>query len=151
MEVQNKREVILDPLNIGLAQHRRQDWVAVAKEGTTTDDLLKPVYWSHMAARFQPFDRVEVREETGEWVAELMVLRAERNWASVSLLKVHDLTKLRQSADAHDASAYEAKWKGPVKKWAVIRKSDSEVVHDGEASQEQALAWLRQYEATMRR
>lgn len=146
-----KREVILNPEDIGLAQHRRQDFVCIAHEGVTVEDTLKPVFWSHYAARFQPFDRIEVREETGAWVAELMVMRAERNWASVALLNVHDLDKLRTSADTHDTSAYEVKWKGPVKKWCVIRKADTQLVHHGADSQEVALAWLRQYEVTMRR
>jgi len=146
-----KREVILNPQDIGLSQHRRQDWVAVAKEGTAVDDLLKPVYWSHMAARLQPFDRVEVRDEGGRWVVELMVLRAERNWASVTLLFHHDLPKLRASSDVDTIDDYDVEWGGPHDKWRVTRKSDKHKMQTKFASQEEGLAWLRQFEATQRR
>lgn len=147
--VARKREVILTEQNFGFAEARRCDWVCLAAEGTTVDDVLKPLYWSHVAPQLHEYDRIEVREETGSWLLELMVLRCERNWASVMQLQHYAIRAVDE--DAALASNFEAKWGGGHHKWRVIRKSDSEVLHTRCDSQEAALAWISNYEQTQKR
>lgn len=139
-----KRAVFLDPQRMGLAEHRRQDWVVNAAAGTTREDVLNPQYWAHMAAQMQPYDRIDVRLETGEWMLELLVGGVGRNWAQVHLLHQHELTKI---ADAMPrAQLHIVEWKGPQRKWAVIRLSDGAIIQDGKQSRAEAQAWMEHHE-----
>lgn len=145
-----KREVQLNPARRHLAQHARRDWIVDAEEGTTVEDILKPGYWAHVASEFTPFDHVEVRLETGEWVAELIVVNSGRNYANVHLIAKHELTLLEGVAEPK-SSDHEVKWKGPHLKFCVIRKSDSAPVQQGMETKEAAYAWLANHEAVSRR
>jgi hypothetical protein len=140
----DKRAVFLDPQRMGLAEHGRQDWVVNAAAGTSVQDVLNPQYWAHMAAQMQPYDRIDVRLETGEWMLELLVGGVGRNWAQVHLLHQHELTKLADVMPR--AQHHRVEWKGPQRKWAVIRLSDDEILQDGKVSRAEAQAWLEQHE-----
>ena len=83
---EKKRVVILNPSRLQGAEYARQDWVVNAEEGTKISDVLDPAYWAHTSAQMKPYDRIEVRLETGEWILELLVLSADRNWARVQVL-----------------------------------------------------------------
>lgn len=147
MANESKRDVMLMPARMQLAEHARQDWVATAEEGTTIEDVLDPQYWSHMAAQMQPMDRIDVRVDTSEWLLELLVIQVGRNWARCAVLHQHDLTPPSE-ADAV-ASGFEVKWGGPLNKWRVIRLSDREVLSMKHDNREAAADWLRQYEKTV--
>lgn len=133
----------LDPQRIGLAENRRQDWVVNAEEGTRPDDLLVPGYWSHFASNFVQFDHIEVREETGKWISELVVLDSARNWAKVQQLYFHELGK-REAGGA--PKAHRVEWKGPQRKHAVIRTADGEVIQDGFSVKAEAEQWADNHE-----
>ncbi len=131
-----------------LAEFMRQDWVVNAEEGTTLEELQDPVYWSHMAPALQQFDHIEVREETGAWVATLMVLRAERTLAIVKLL---DHTPLGAADEEFKASAtYVVKYSGPHHRYRVIRASDGAVVQSGLFDKRAANDWIEQFEKAVR-
>lgn len=133
----------VSPQRVGLAEHRRQDYVVDAEEGTDVSELLDPAYWAHVSAGFQQFDRVEVRMETGEWIAELVVLQSGRNWAQMFLLAKHDLVK---SAVPIPASKYRVEWKGPARKHVVIRSLDSQVLQEGFPTKVEAENWSINHE-----
>lgn len=139
-----KRVVILSEARRGLAEAMRQDWVVNAEEGTTPEDVMQSVYWSHVSARMQPFDRIDVRAETGEWLMELLVMQSGRNFALVHKLAFHDLRKTQESAI--DSEKFEVSWKGPQRKYAVIRKADSQIVQDGFSDKRSAEVWMDQHE-----
>lgn len=145
-EVQDKvaRSVILNPQRIGLAESMRQDWVVNANEGTEVSDVLEPAYWSHVAAQMQPYDRVDVRLETGEWLLELIVMSVGRNWAQMHLCAKHDLQPITDTLPG--AIKHKVEWKGPQRKFAVIRTADSACIHDGFASRDEANAYLSNHE-----
>jgi hypothetical protein len=134
---------ILNPQRMGLAEHLRQDWVVNAEEGTTISEVLDPQYWSHMAAVIQPYARIEVRLETGEWVAELMVVNVGRNWAQVSLLVKHDLEARSENPVA---LKHKVEWKGPQKKHVVIRIADSMILQEGFSEKSKAIEWMVNHE-----
>jgi hypothetical protein len=141
---QVKRALILNPQRMRLAEYERQDWIVNAEEGTTPDDLKDPGYWAHMSAQLKPYDHIEVRIDNGEWVAELLVLSCDRNWAKVYPLSFHDL---RKAGDVEVASEkYEVAFKGPQFKWSVIRMSDGEKLKTGCADKAEAASWLREHE-----
>lgn len=140
-----KRVVILNPQRMKLAEYERQEWVCNAEEGTTIHDILDPQYWAHMAPQMRPYDRIEVRIDTGEWFAELIVLSCERNWARVHLLRCEELAS--PTEDMLPTSKFKVEWKGPQRKWEVIRLADSEAIQSGLADRQAANMWLRNYEA----
>ena len=133
----------IQPERTGQAEYKRQDWVVDAESGTSIQDCQDPQYWAHVCQQFKIFDRIEVRVESGEWMAEFVVLACERNWAKVEMLHFYDLAP----ADKAPVSAkYEVTWKGPHLKWSVIRIADREKIKDKMMSREEADSWLRQYE-----
>lgn len=144
-----KRAVILMPARMSHAEFVRQDWVATAEEGTTIEDVLNPNYWSNMSAQMKPYDRIEVRVDTGEWLLELLVMNTDRNWASVVVLHQHDLQPEDAAADV--PNDFEPKFRGPMHKWCVMRKADKEVLESKLESKLAAEEWIRRYEQTIRR
>lgn len=143
-EVAEKRAVILNPQRMGLAEQLRQDWVVNAEQGTKIEDVLDPQYWAHMAAQMQPYDRVEVRLETGEWLMELIVIGVGRNWAQVHLAHKHDLEEMADTIPA--AVKHRVEWKGPQRKHCVIRIADSQILQEGFSGKHEAYAWMANHE-----
>jgi len=139
-----KRVVILNPQRMELAEQWRQDWVVNAEQGTTIGDVLDPQYWSHMAYRMQPYDHIEVRLETGEWLLQLLVLSVGRNYVQVYLMVKHDLQGVGE--DAPVAMKHKVEWKGPQHKWVVTRLADSQAIQSGLESKEIANTWLSNHE-----
>lgn len=145
-----KRDVQLPPASMGLAEHLRHDWVCIASEGTKIEDVLKPMYWSHVAVKFETFDRIEVREETGAWLLEAVVTRAERNWASVVMLNHYPLDTAEADIDETVGAQHQVKWCGPVNKWCILRKGTGQTIEMKIESKRDALGRLAQYEQTLR-
>lgn len=140
-----KRAVSVQPgMQFKLREQARQDWVVDAAEGTIVEDVLDPQYWAHVASQMQLYDRIEVLVETGEWMLELVCTGVGRNWAQVQILSRHDLTPPVEAMSA--AARYSVDWKGPARKFAVIRKSDSQIVQEGFANRNDANAWLSNHE-----
>lgn len=141
------RDVSASASLMGLAEHRRQDWVLDVPEDHTPDDLLKASYWAHVAQGLEQYARIEARAETGEWVAELIVVQAGRNWATVKLLALHDLIPQANAKDAPEREVRHAvAWKGAIKKFCVVRLSDKAIISEGHANRPTADAALAQYE-----
>ncbi len=142
-----KRDVVLNPQRIGLVEYKQQNWVANAAEGTEIQDVLRPGYWAHTAAQFQSYDRIEVREESGLWILELLVLETALNWAKVYVLHKHEITGAAEEPPA--ASQHKVEWKGPQHKHAVIRLSDGAIIKDGFSDKAAAFIFLKQHEAVV--
>ena len=117
----------------------------------TIEDALESDFWSHVAKYFRPYDRVNLIAEDGSYVAELMVTTAGGSYA-----KVAELWRWLRPDDAAPQEAGHAqiafvKWRGPVAKWSIIRKSDSECLRDRFAEKSAADQWLNDYVATVTR
>lgn len=140
-----KREVILVEPRLGLAEHKRQEWVVDAEEGTTMEDIVQPHYWAHVAGRFNPNDRIEVRLETGDWIADLIVVSAARNWARVHVAAFHDLAG--ESTDVpRSAIKHRVVWKGGHKKHCVLRIADGALIQEGLQTKALAEEWMVNHE-----
>lgn len=122
-----------------LAETWRQDWVVNAEESTTIEQVMDPVYWSHMSGQLNPYDRIEVRLETGEWILELVVIQCGRAWAKVHMLNHYDLTAVERDAPAE--SQLVVGFGGPQHKWRVTRKKDAAVLQTGFPTQTAAREW----------
>ena len=126
-----------------LAEQWRHDWVHNAEEGTTLQDVQSDSYWALMASILTPYDRIEVRVDTGEWLAELLVMQCERTWAKVHLLKCYELAP---AEEAPISNRHKVEYKGPQRKWTVIRGSDMAPVREGFVNRAEANDWLASYE-----
>lgn len=142
------RAVVVDPQRMQVAEYVRREWVVTAEEGTSVDDIVHPGYWTHMARQLALYDRIEVRIDTGEFLLELLVKSVGPNWAQVAVLHHHDLAGV--AADESDArSELEVLFKGPIRKWSVVRKSDGDILHEKEETKLAASNWAAQYESTI--
>ena len=138
-----------------LAEHERNIHSITIEEGVTRAQLINPAFLAHVAAKLRPYDQIEVRCDDGTLFAKLLVLQAERTWARVHVLEWHNLTtrdvSLSQGEDKESAAAaqklspeddYLVQWKGPHKKWCVIRKVDGAYMREQEADKSAATTWL---------
>lgn len=143
-EVERKVEQ-LNPTRMKEGQYERTHWVATAHANTQPEDLLKPEYFSHVAAKLRPWDKIEARADDGTWYAEFLVLESGRNWARVVMLTKHNLTSADVAqSQAQAMSKLEIVYRGPHSKWSVIRKADNEVLHEGEETQGGAVNWANE-------
>lgn len=140
---ETKRDATVHPSRMRLAEYDRQDWVVDVEPGHTIDDLKNPAYWAHMAQQLSPFDHIEARAEDGSWVADLIVLQAERTWARVVIKGVY---KFEDVATVESVYQHTVEWKGPRLRYCVVRKSDREVVKDCFNSKPEAEAWMVEHE-----
>jgi hypothetical protein len=143
--VPERKVTPMDEARFKGAEYAREIWVATAHENTTPKDLLEPAYWAHIATKLRPRARIEAWANDGTWMAEYVVLEAGRNWAKLHLLSVHHLGTADVALTRVDAmSPYEISFGGPHVQWRVIRKVDREVIHDGEATMDGAVSWLKE-------
>lgn len=141
-----KRSVTIHPSRVRLAEYERQSWVANAEYGTTVEDLTGAAYWSHVAAQMKPYDHIEVRSEDGAWVADLVVVQVDRNWAKVAVKAVYEL--VAKEVPPSLVARHKVEWKGPQHKFSVIRLSDSQMIRNEFATRDEANQWLREFEKT---
>ncbi|MCR4331769.1 MAG: hypothetical protein NUV34_03565 [Sulfuricaulis sp.] len=154
---QPKAVLQLDAARFQQADNVRETWAITVEQGVTRTDILNPAFWSHIAYKLRPYARIEVRCDDGSFFAELVVLNAERTWARVYVLSWADLTTkdvsqtqagkaAQPAATAEPERAFRVEWKGPHKKFCVIRNSDNAYIRESEASKRDAEAWLLDYE-----
>lgn len=139
-----KRDVVLNPARMALAEHWRQDWCVNAESGTTMEDIVSTTYFSHMAELLKPYDHIEVRSEDGAWIANLIVIRSDRNWAHVKMMAFIDIIEGAEEKTVSKKNTVE--FKGPHHKWSVIRLQDGEKIKTGCGSREEANTWLDEHE-----
>lgn len=138
---------VLMPDRFGEAEFKRHDFVVDAEAGTTLDQLMDPAFWSHVSQQMDPFDHIEVRSEDGAWIAYLVVLFAERNYARVAMDRV---IMIEQNTEAPAASVrHRVEWKGPHYRFAVIRASDDQMLEKGFKTKFEAETWMRNHEKGM--
>lgn len=137
-----KRSVQISPGRMKLSQYERQEWVANAPEGCTVDDIKEQGFWSLMAHLMKPYDRIEVRADDGTWMAELVVVGCGRNWAKVHILNHYKLSSATEEMKGD--SEFRVEFKGPQKKWCIIRNSDDEFIREGIASKDEAFSRMKE-------
>lgn len=131
----------LTPHNFREADYKRTSYLVTAERGTKISDLTGRDYWSHVAARLRPRDRVEVHAADGSWLAELMVVQASRVGATLVLLNEYDLTAT-SAASVVNEDEVSIKHRGGAK-WSAIRNSDKAILIDGLDTREEVVAWLK--------
>lgn len=131
---------------LNFVEFARQTHHAVPEEGTRLEDILKDDFWSLVSAKFKPGDLIEVHAEDGTFFAELYVRAAGRNWAKVALLRNVELEPVQAAIVSPE---FDIAWKGPHRKFSVLRLSDSQIIKDGFEAREQAADYIKSHVRAM--
>lgn len=150
-EAKKEGNPTLQPGRFQPAEQVRNHFCATAEAGTTFKQMLHQDYWAHEARKLKPYDLIECRSDDGLFWGTVIVLESARNWARVHPLNyvALDSKDVAQSRGQADLDDFRIEYKGPNKKHVVIRKSDNEIVHEGEDRKLGAQQWLVDYLKTV--
>jgi len=143
-----KRNVQLRPNDMGLAEHKRRDFVVDVDHGTTLEDVLKPEFWTHVVAYHgvQLFDTIMVRAKDGSFMAELYVTGVGIHRLVVKVLQKYEFAVAKKAETSPDGENI-VEWGGPAHKWRIKRKSDNAIIEKGFTSEPEAVDWLEKQAA----
>jgi hypothetical protein len=129
------------------AAYERNIWQASIENGVTFDEVVKPEFWAHVAAKLKANDHIEVVAENGEYFGELLVIDSGRLWAKVAVLRFVELAAQEVPAAllTSAASGYRVEYKGPTLKHVVIRLSDNQIVQEGIPRKNEAELWVAEH------
>lgn len=142
----NRTFVQLPPQRRQLADFGKQHHVVTVEAAEFTEDFLKPEFWALVAKEFKVGDTIEIRDDGMTFWAEYLVLGCGATWAKVSKLRSYALVPEEQRSVAPD---FKVEYKGPHRKYCVIRLSDKSIVHEGEQDAAAANRWLESYAKTV--
>lgn len=120
---------------------------ATPEASTQFKDVLESSYWAHVAKGFALHDKIEVIPEGSAWYAQLLVVGCSKLHAKVQTLYFVKLTQ--ESKEKKDESKFSVEFKGPQRKWSVIRASDKSYAKEGFDNKEDAQKWLEDNEADL--
>lgn len=135
------------PAGLKQAHFTRNVFTLSVENHVLVSDILKPVFWTHIAAQLHKNDRVEVLPENGTWYAEFMVIASSSNWAKVVPLRIIQLDTEGVSTAALDE--YYVKWGTQSTGFRVHRQADKAVMKDEKGKDlkfetaEQANEWIQ--------
>lgn len=132
------------PNTLQTAEHFVTTWHVTVSPDMPFDEVLKPDYWTNVARKMRPHQRVIVDCEDGSYTATLFVRSAQRLSAHVEVISKSEFGKA-DTGPVDGKSGFEIKWAGPSHKHRIIRKSDNEVIQHGFETPEAADAWLGNY------
>ena len=133
----------MKPTKIFPAEHTVIVYHHSPEFGISLEDCLKPDYWTHVTKSLRVGHRIEILSADGSWWAMLIVRSVGRHDAVVQDLSYVELGEAVEAAT--EQSPYEIKWRGPAKKFGVVRKSDGEVIHDEFTVKEDAIRWMKNH------
>lgn len=125
------------------AQFGRTEWLVTLEPGVKFSTLLVPTYWTHVAKKLKPWDKIAVRTEDSTFYAELLVVYAGKFDAKVKEIAYLDLGGIQQEVTPDLVLRdHIVKYGGPRTKWRVIRREDGVILRDGFNQQHDAKSWL---------
>lgn len=112
--------------------------------GLSLKDILEPSYWVHVAPQLRVGHRIEIMAPDGDWWAMLIVRAVGRTEAVVQELQYVKLGEPTAKVKGEE-NPYKIVWRGPARKFGIVRKSDKEVVKDEFQVREHAEKWLKNH------
>ena len=128
--------------DLSLMQSLQVIYTATPPVGTTREDMLKPIFWSHVARKLKPMFEIWAMPKDGAWYGKWLVLYADNVQAKLKELQFYSLDTLIEP-DA-DSDPYLVKFISPPVRYGIIRKADKVVVKDRFETKELAYAWKSQ-------
>lgn len=136
----------LPPVRRKLAEHGRQTHLITVESAEYPEDFLKPEFWALVAKDMQLGDHVEIRDDSMSFWGEYIVLGCDATWAQLHQLRQAQLVPAEQRLISPD---FLVAFKGPHRKWCIVRISDGAIVHEGEQHRGAANLWLEGYAKTI--
>ena len=114
--------------------------------GTPFEEVTKPEFWAHTAAKFHPTDRVEIMDAECTYFAEAIVISCARNWAKLSVLRFNELSESKPhvSTNVAERDKFKVDWTQNTKA-RVVRIADKQVIKEFVPSKADAEKWLTTY------
>lgn len=134
----------IDPTSLREAGIERQIFRLTLNNAFIKEDLLNSHKWRQIA-KSQPTLKVgsivEVLREDMAFFATMIVVGKVTDEI---FLKFINFTLLEdEKSELSKNSDFEISWKGPIRKFAIVRKSDNSLRKDGLASKEEALFHIK--------
>jgi len=130
------------------AGQRRLIFAFVAESGTVLDDVLAPGFWLPVARDLRPWSRIEVMEEQGHFLAELIVCAVSDRGVFVELRNYTVLPGVGVSGGLpRRAEGTKIAFGGDHLRWCVYRGDD--VLVSGHPTEAHARRWLEDWSATV--
>lgn len=109
----------------------------------TIEQLTNPQAWINIKRKFPQIaagNKIECLKQDMSLYVELLVTGVSNDILFVKVLRAVDL---EDKVELKEESAYEIVWKGPVKKFAIVRKSDKEELRSGFSAKPEAQECLK--------
>src|SRR3990167_1232526 len=132
----------LSEANLALTESLQIFYTATPPVGTTREDMLKPIFWSHVARKLKPLTEIRAIPKDGLWYGVYLVLYADQLQAKLKELSFYSLEALEEPGSVADP--YIVEWISPPVKYGIRRKADKHVMKDGFHTKDQAIAWKMQ-------
>lgn len=141
----------LSPNSLDGAEYKTKLYRASIPSDLTMDDILKSEYWAHVAGRLSPAEKIECIWEDMTKYAEILVISVGVAWAKIVCLKFVDFNAAQISPDAPEKknTEYFIEFQKACQ-WAVYRKSDGQRIHSNCLTEEEAKAWLADFEKAIK-
>lgn len=130
-------------VQVGYIGHYWGTYQAVPPTGHTIENVMDPGYWAGVAAdrKLRINDVFEVRCEDFSWGGDFIIVDVSNRWAKLRLIREVDYGEAPRAVDAD--STLKVEFKGPHRKWSVLRKADNEYLRDGFEKRQDAELWAR--------
>lgn len=138
----------LVPARLKVAEVVRTVWQVIVPSHVTKEDLLKSEFWTHMAKRFKPFDRIEVRADNDTFFAEILVVACGQTWVKMHPLGWAEIEPMKEE-DLVLPDGFEIRHRGAVARWSVIRTKGKKLLSENHASRGDALNWLKEHQKAL--
>ena len=122
-------------------------WEAVPPVKTPFDNMLRRSFWSNVAMKMKPGDKIVIYPRDGAYYAELLVWDAGQNWADVSLLVRLDRPTLAGAPGVENEFEI---GRDPVDGVVVKKRSTGERVKSNFANHEDARRWILDHQRVLR-
>ena len=133
------------PLTPGRLRPAEACWrihAVLVESGTKPEALLQPAFWSNVASKLRPLDRIEAMDDAGTWLCVLMVRATSATEAIVARLWSVELQSSATLAPPKE-SGFEVRWRGHRHKWSAM--SGETVLREGMESREEAEHYIRDH------
>ena len=130
--------------DLSLMQSVQAIYTATPPVGTTKEDMMNPIFWSHVVRKLKPMFEIWAMPKDGAWYGKWLVIFADANNFQVKLKELAFYPLEELSEPELEGDPYLVKWISPPVRFGIIRKADKAVIKDRFETKEQAYAWKAQ-------